>query len=613
MDIFVRGLAKHTSKKKAEDFFTPKLRAFGIESFNFERLNNRACALITILDIVRGELFLAAHPEGAGTLRLDGSKIHCKKSKSRPDKWTLKALEKEMLDSKIKGKAKDDDTMKPTPSKSFQGVSIECGIWEYADDDLIFVSHYENSSPVSLQFGTGLLAVVIQVTDEIKTCLKMPYSSIVSIISKDRGNGNATIAITLDRAPKIYGLQPTPFPTKLMELVRAGAKIPRREPNVRLPKIDATHEIMAGHCFVYQIKLSSQELHSIKSLKSRKSFVPPHISWAYRFKKATTTFREDMDNLLQLFRGKYSSLHFGIKFQAQRLAQNGYLPPLLVAQLLPTIADMSHQSDHKIVIRALQKLFDQIPYAGPDAEAYHFDQRHLEEALFAFANSLSCSTAEHDFALGLVSRHPHLVLIHRLRVTPTGTYLEGPDPEPRNRILREWSEHAYTSFLRITFEDEDGGSMRFDRNGTLEEIHKGRFQKLLNSKLEIAGQSFEFLGFSHSSLRDQTCWLMSPIEERGGKLLSARRLITTLGDFAEIRIPAKCAARIGQAFTDLNDSVRIAPEEILEIEDVISEQGRVFSDGCSTASLGIFRRIWKNNTPLTLKPTLYQIRLGGTS
>jgi hypothetical protein len=39
-------------------------------------------------------------------------------------------------------------------------------------------------------------------------------------------------------------------------------------------------------------------------------------------------------------------------------------------------------------------------------------------------------------------------------VTPTGTYLYGPDPERKNRVLRKYSDHL-EYFIRVQFLDED--------------------------------------------------------------------------------------------------------------------------------------------------------------
>ena len=161
----------------------------------------------------------------------------------------------------------------------------------------------------------------------------------------------------------------------------------------------------------------------------------------------------------------------------------------------------------------------------------------------------------------------------------------------------------------MTFEDENGEPLRYEPNCDLSEIHNTRFKHVLDNSIDILGQKFMFLGFSHSSLRDQSCWFCAPFI-REGSLVYGRVLINELGDFTAIRSPAKCAARIGQAFTDLNDNVPLARATIRKIADV-ERSGRCFSDGCSTASEAVFQKLWKGFKPGASKPKLFQIRFGG--
>ena len=612
MDIFIRNLSKHTTKEGAQKFFRPKLKAFGIDVFEFERLRNRAIARITILDIEKGERFIAAYPQGTKELCLDGHNIQCSRSKHDADKWKLRVLEKDAIDLK-KSRPKVDAAVEKLDSeetRTFRGLSLECGTWDYIKDDPVFVSQFIDTRPVTIELARGLLVIVIPMADGRKICLQMPYSTVLSIIFRNPTTQSdlTAVAITLDRAPKMYGIPAPPSEIQVNNFLFSTARLPK-EPNLRLSSLGFYHDIIAGHCFVYQIRVESVELRYLKLLVSRKSYLPPQISMVYNFQGAPTTFATDLDRLRKLFRESYTSLKFEIKFQAQRLAQNGYLSPMLVAKLLPTIIAISDRSGYKVAVRSIHKLFSQIPFAGPDIDAHEFDLDYLSNALVANEES---TLNDPTSVFGLVSRHSHLVLIHQVRITPAGMYLEGPHPEPKNRILRDYHSHSSTSFIRVTFEDEDGGSIRYDRHGSLDHIHD-RFKEVLKTQLDIGGQSFEFLGFSHSSLRDQTCWMMSPFLDRGKKMLSSRSLIARLGNFSQIHVPAKCAARIGQAFTDLNDSVPIPQESILEVEDIVSSEGRVFSDGCSPASLAIFERIWKSSRDLKFQPTLYQIRLGGAS
>jgi hypothetical protein len=92
--------------------------------------------------------------------------------------------------------------------------------------------------------------------------------------------------------------------------------------------------------------------------------------------------------------------------------------------------------------------------------------------------------------------------------------------------------------------------------------------------------------------------------------LNARGVIARLGDFTSIWSPAKCAARIGQAFSETNGTVKLAPEAV-EVVDDIKRNGRVFSDGVGTFSYDILKKVWRDYAFGRASPTLLQIRWAG--
>lgn len=158
--------------------------------------------------------------------------------------------------------------------------------------------------------------------------------------------------------------------------------------------------------------------------------------------------------------------------------------------------------------------------------------------------------------------------------------------------------------------DEDGESVRHDPRASQDEIFRKRFKTFLNGTYIIAGRGFSFLGFSHSSLRSQACWFMSPFTMEGS-IMMAPLVIEKLGDFSTIRSPARCAARIGQAFTDTTGTVEVEAEMLAMLPDV-TRNGRVFSDGVGTISESLLKRVWRvYGTRKSLKPTVLQIRFAG--
>ncbi len=151
------------------------------------------------------------------------------------------------------------------------------------------------------------------------------------------------------------------------------------------------------------------------------------------------------------------------------------------------------------------------------------------------------------------------------------------------------------------------------RHVMLRRIEASKFQK----PSETIDHFLQFLGFSHSSLRAQTCWFMAPFVWEGD-LRYARAVIKDLGDFSAIRSPAKCAARIGQAFSQAFSSVEIpehAFRDLPEVENVDADNiRRTFSDGVGTCSKAILKLIWAAYAQSrTWKPTVCQIRYAGQS
>lgn len=98
-----------------------------------------------------------------------------------------------------------------------------------------------------------------------------------------------------------------------------------------------------------------------------------------------------------------------------------------------------------------------------------------------------------------------------------------------------------------------------------------------------------------------------------GEVLHSRLVIKRLGEFSQIRSPAKCAARIGQAFSQTFSSINLPKEAIGKIPEV-ERNNRVFSDGVGTCSDSVMRKIWKEYAQSRgLKPTVFQIRFRGKS
>jgi hypothetical protein len=277
-------------------------------------------------------------------------------------------------------------------------------------------------------------------------------------------------------------------------------------------------------------------------------------------------------------------LEFTVQFQVLALVFEGTVTPAKMTQLLPKISSMANKYGPRSTAAAVRFLGRQLPTPAPHVDSSPFDlstmNRHLEQGIEFGRESEYCGLRKED----------HIVLIHKATVTPTGkssftqsqyyhrhehitecsfplgVILRGPDPDTTNRILRKYSKHA-DYFMRVSFTDEDGLSVVHDQKASQEHVYS-RF----------------------------------------------RRFLRDLGDFSNIRCSAKCAARIGQAFSDTIFATKIADTaQVVEDMPDVTKNDYTFSDGCGTMSQELFEIVWQKLRPQQrlARPTVLQIRYRG--
>jgi len=191
---------------------------------------------------------------------------------------------------------------------------------------------------------------------------------------------------------------------------------------------------------------------------------------------------------------------------------------------------------------------------------------------------------------------PGHILCHHVIITPSRMLLEGPYATQSNRVIRHYQEHNpffVERFLRVEFCDEDRLAYRWDREVDGSWFVQRRVGGVLRNGFELAGRSFEFLAYSHSSLREHAVWFVSPFED--------------------LRTPSKYAARIAQAFTSTDPSVKIRRDQWEEQAEL-----GVHTDGVGTISQELADKIWEEKCRATgnlrenrVKPSAYQFRFLG--
>ncbi|KAJ7785716.1 RdRP-domain-containing protein [Mycena metata] len=208
---------------------------------------------------------------------------------------------------------------------------------------------------------------------------------------------------------------------------------------------------------------------------------------------------------------------------------------------------------------------------------------------------------------------PAIYQSYHLVLTPSTQILEGPLPDQSNSVLRRFKDHEHR-FLRVSFQDENRSRPRRDPKLSINELLDERYKKPLNSGLRVAGRQYEFLGYSMSGLKDYAFIFVHPFQFEGVKL-NAERIRSRLGDFSKIsHRPALLGARWSQAFSASDPSVTLEEDQIHLVDDMISYTGSIFTDGCSSISMSLNRRVWKSlraSQRLPTPPSALQFRCGG--
>ena len=199
-------------------------------------------------------------------------------------------------------------------------------------------------------------------------------------------------------------------------------------------------------------------------------------------------------------------------------------------------------------------------------------------------------------------------MVYKVQVSPTNITFSGPNSEATNRILRRFPNHS-DYFVRVQFADEDGLDLRFNSRENFDLIYE-RYTGVFTNGIPIAGRRYQFLGFSHSSLRGHSAWFMAPFYANGFQTHFS--VIEDLGDFSEFNSPARCAARIGQAFSETPFAISLQEYGIRHetIRDVKNGE-RIFTDGVGTISPEVVRIIQSVLPSRKGKPTCFQIRFAG--
>ena len=620
MDIIVRNLPQHCDDDECKQCLTPYLSELSIYVFEFKRLHNRKCAIITIPHLAAAQKFLDRHGKRPGIvnnrgvpleIKIDGLRIYCEKSRNSPDIFVLRRLRQASTQA-IKSSA-GISSSKHAIERPIQVSSIDCGYFDYDDrNHLAFHRCYRGDYSGSFVVGRKRLLVRMDGSSgpphQVHVVIEFP--SIYSIYAALRQK--PILIFSLASMPFFYeerlASDSDPLSQALSLLNIAPAQATKDQTRrYRRCGLGSRHAQATNSCFVYCVNFDKVEdlKRALSALQNQRG-APKPVTLTHTIPVVEADIGESM-RMLKSQLSRENELHFDIKFQLFMLAQNGVLSPRKTRKLYAPVLAMTTQFDKVRIVEALRALGIAQPFAGPKTNGRHFDVEKLTQFVRDKASKFTIRGSMYAIA----RKHDHLALIHKAMISPAGMWLEGPVLETKNRVLRKYPDDTQ-SFLRIHFCDEDGEQIRYEPKVNRDAIFQERFRAVMSDGIYIAGRLFTFLGFSHSSLRTQTCWFMAPFwDRRQDKLLLAQMLIKNLGNFIDIKCPARCAARIGQAFSDATDTISMQGATY-EIMRDIERNGRCFSDGCGTLSQGLLDPIHRRfSRARKMRATILQIRFQG--
>ena len=511
---------------------------------------------------------------------------------------------------------------------------------DYGHEEILFKVCRTWNGPCdgTLVFGSRNAAIVIPrlSKDRQRQRIDMSYASIYNIAIGN--NLSRDISFTMKHPPRLYelivdeendtfagtraGCTTSGHKTSLEQAFRGlgvsgglfneAKPFQRKRPPLREKKricaLDSFHERVANKAFVYRVRLSEKSWFKFAESVDKAPGLPKRICLSTRYSRQSgLVVLRSIDTAIKHLSDSNTtrSLSFPIRFQLLRLLQSSVPPGLIIGLLFVAMKLTLNYSQH-VVSESIRSFTRTLPFLAPGEDVKQFDFSAMAQEL-----QNVCFTTESQRTLyEKIMATPHMLLVYRAQISPCTVVLSGPYPETSNRVLRRYKDHI-EHFLRVSFTDEDGDQFWNEGHTDTSKCFE-RFSAVLKSPLTILERPFSFLGFSHSSLRTQTCWFLAPFHSKGSEfLMSADCVIKDLGNFENFHNPAKAAARLGQTFTDTATGVKIAPTAIAITTDV-ERNGFCFSDGCGTISKALvdaIRKVYGKNQDI--KSTAFQIRYGG--
>ncbi|KAM3512242.1 hypothetical protein MY11210_004089 [Beauveria gryllotalpidicola] len=618
MEVFLKNVPVDLTEDRLKNEVTPFLNALGIVDFIVDKPKRKPMAWVSFLKHTDGDAFLKKHgkvaalpssqkPQPSGgrlrdiaRLHLLSTPIYAERSRREVNKLALHRLTHERDE-----RQKKPDRGQPAPAIICSINAVSCGKIVFAPPEmgLKYIQQIHHRTEASAKFGPQFLTV----HREGIARMDIPYHGIQGVVLDD---ASKSMTLILEGPPRFFAAR-----------TDVGDRGGKWERQTSFPWW-ANHAKYVAHCLVYQLTLAGGYNSTVRALRRQDILSLNHES--IPITSSPTPIVEDYSTAIKAFEGKMQSLGnatkhvlpFPILFKVQTLVWNNYLHPHSGLRVLELIESTARDPAWKgktppFTVDTMKRLLHTIPYPYPGTDPAEVDPAAFMQRVALEETELRSRDLSRQGVYG-PSIPRHQTWVFKAMVTPTRIYLQGPDPESRNRVLRMFPDHG-DHFLRVTFCDEDGQDLSFNPKVSNDPIYE-RYRQVLIKGIRIAGRQFSFLGFSHSSLRSHSTWFLAPFVGADGQRQSRDTILAALGDFSDIRIPAKCAARIGQAFSETPYAVDLfkAGIHVRYIPDVKSADGeRVFSDGVGTLSRGAMEEFCKALPGRSTAATCFQIRWAG--
>ena len=489
----------------------PFLKRLNIDKYTCEKPKKKKTGKIVFSNSGDGQRFLRTHgqevlpsrgarPRFKSNLHFMETNVYCTRSTSQPQELALKSIihSAEQRPSIVEEQG---------PGVSFNLTDFSCGYCAFVEHQLAYFPEVHWSNKGIVRFTKRSMIVNLDNKAQIRISLK----TVVDLVWSNSG----LLTLTLSSVPLFFSNDNNPVDAvttmfSATNLTGQSSSSTTQQTSTRLCSLGREHSQVVGQCLVYQfnvppvdlpIKLRKLEINCELAVIQHSLLVYKTFSDAGSFPMQLLALKDQLSRYTQ-----NNSLPFGILFQLQALAYNAYLPPstvLAVAKELHRVG-AARRAARKgpISVDAVRKLFDMIDWPSPHGDPWEFRASSLVAALEENQAAIEQGVALRD---DLFRPRSGWASVHRATVTPTRVTLHGPEMEPNNRILRRFPNH-HDYFIRVQFCDENNEELFFNQSVNCDDVF-ARFKRVLRSGIQIAGRTYTFLGFSHSSLRSHSVWV----------------------------------------------------------------------------------------------------------